>query len=267
MKLDEELDRLYGLPLGEFTRARNELARELRNTGEREEADEVKSLPKPSVSAWAVNQLARSERMQIRSLVTASERLSKAQSELAGGRGSPDELREAAARQHEVLDALVASAGSVLAAADREASAATLERIRKTLTAVAADEDGRRLVETGRLVSDLDPAGFGLLAAQPAATKGRAARPRRAPAARKGAPDRAAEAKRKRIEEAQGKLEALEAEVEEQRQALKRAKEEAREAARAAKAADSAVDAEARELERLNARLEGAEDTLGRLRN
>ena len=42
MKLDEELDRLYGSPLSDFTRIRNDLAKELGRTGEREAAAKVR---------------------------------------------------------------------------------------------------------------------------------------------------------------------------------------------------------------------------------
>ena len=41
---DGDLDRLFQLPLSEFTSARNELAREMRAQGEREKADEIKQL-------------------------------------------------------------------------------------------------------------------------------------------------------------------------------------------------------------------------------
>jgi hypothetical protein len=52
-------DDLYALPPGEFTRARDERAKGLRKEGRRDEADEVKALRKPTVAAWALNQLAR----------------------------------------------------------------------------------------------------------------------------------------------------------------------------------------------------------------
>ena len=53
-KLDTEIQRLYGLPFGEFTAARNQLAKELKKQGDKDASEEVASLPKPSVSAWAV---------------------------------------------------------------------------------------------------------------------------------------------------------------------------------------------------------------------
>jgi hypothetical protein len=52
-----DIDALFQAPLVEFTASRNELAARLKKAGRREEADRVKGLAKPSVSAWVVNQL------------------------------------------------------------------------------------------------------------------------------------------------------------------------------------------------------------------
>ena len=49
---------LYRLPLAEFVPARDQLARQLRAAGDREAARQVASLRRPSISAWAANQLA-----------------------------------------------------------------------------------------------------------------------------------------------------------------------------------------------------------------
>jgi hypothetical protein len=62
-----EIDRLYQLPLGEFTPARNALAKELGKTDAR-----IKNLQKPNVPAWAVNQLYWRERPLYDRLIKAS---------------------------------------------------------------------------------------------------------------------------------------------------------------------------------------------------
>ena len=76
---DGDLDRLYQLPLSEFTSARNELARELRAQGEREKADEIKQLRKPTAAVWVVNQLARERPLDVQRLLNAGEALTKSQ--------------------------------------------------------------------------------------------------------------------------------------------------------------------------------------------
>ena len=49
---DAEIDRLYQLPLDEFTAARNALAKKAGADGA-----SIRSLTKPPVAAWAVNQV------------------------------------------------------------------------------------------------------------------------------------------------------------------------------------------------------------------
>ena len=54
---DHDVDALFRLPLTEFTSARNGLAAQLKKKGRTQDASDVKALGKPSVSAWAVNQM------------------------------------------------------------------------------------------------------------------------------------------------------------------------------------------------------------------
>ena len=271
MDVDDEIDRLFGLPLDEFTPARDALARELRKAGEREAAERVKALRKPPISAWTVNQLARKERMQMRSLLTAGERLRTGQAELLRG-GTASELQEAFERQREVVSALLGSAGEILRSAGHSPTEATLERVRRTLTAAAADEERQRLLQEGRLTEDLDPAGFGPL------TLGAGAPPRRLPARKSGrerakpkpAPDeaerrRAAE-RRRRIEEAEREVARARAEVGERRKRADTAAGEAARAAREAEAAKEAADEEERRLAEATAALARAEEALRQAR-
>src|SRR4029079_7382885 len=74
-----DLDRLFQPTLSELTSARNELARELRAQGEREKADEIKQLRKPTAAVWLVNQLARERPLDVQRLLNAGEALTKSQ--------------------------------------------------------------------------------------------------------------------------------------------------------------------------------------------
>ncbi|MEQ1738095.1 MAG: hypothetical protein ABL886_17045, partial [Rhodoglobus sp.] len=58
--LAEIAGELYGLDLDAFTAERNRRVKDLR-AGDRELADAVAALPKPSASAWLVDQLVRAE--------------------------------------------------------------------------------------------------------------------------------------------------------------------------------------------------------------
>jgi hypothetical protein len=154
MNLEKEIDRLYGLPVEEFTAARNELAKRLRADGERAAPARVKELRKPTIAAGVVNRLARSERMNMRALLSAGERLRNAQAKLLEG-GSPNAVHKAADDERRALSAL-------LDAARRDgATEPVLRKVEQTLRAGAIDEDARELIEQGRLTDDLQPIGFG----------------------------------------------------------------------------------------------------------
>src|SRR3989442_10686034 len=84
--LEEALDRLYGLERESFVAERDTLVRELRTAGERETAELVKQLRKPTLAAWTINQLARQERRDVDLLLDAGHRLREAQE-----RGLPGE--------------------------------------------------------------------------------------------------------------------------------------------------------------------------------
>jgi hypothetical protein len=265
--VDKELERLYGLPLDEFTPARNALARDLRKAGDREAADRVKALRKPSLSAWAVNQLARQERLQMRSLLTAGDRLRKAQDELLRGAG-PDKLQKAFEQQREAVAALVESAAEVLRSAGHPTTDATLDRVRGTLTSAAGDEEVERLVRDGRMTEDVDPTGFGPALPGLAAGRKRPARAERAsaPVRAKGRRDADA-ARKKRIERAKQEVDGLRAELSERKADARRATSEARKAERAAKAANDAAEKAEKELAELTERLEAAKDALDKARS
>src|SRR5438874_1548022 len=103
VKLEEDLDALFQLPPTEFTAARNTLAARLKKTGRGVEAERVKALLKPSISAWAVNQLYWRHRHDFDGLIAAGERLRRAHTaQLAGEasdtRGPHGARREALAR-------------------------------------------------------------------------------------------------------------------------------------------------------------------------
>ena len=107
--LERRVDGLYGAPLEEFTALRNELAKELRGSGERDAAEEVGRLRKPTAAAWAINQLSHREEPALRSVLEAGRKLRKAQESALGG-GSGAALRKAGADEREAVAAAAAAA-------------------------------------------------------------------------------------------------------------------------------------------------------------
>src|SRR6267378_8388622 len=99
-KVNDEIDALFRLPLAEFTGARNTLAARLKKSGRGDDAVLVKTLVKPSISAWAVNQLYWNHREAFDQLIASGEHFHKAQTSRHGGkladmRGALDARREA----------------------------------------------------------------------------------------------------------------------------------------------------------------------------
>jgi hypothetical protein len=216
-------DDLYGLPLDEFTKARDELAKELRKAGKKEAADEVKSLRKPSVSAWAVNLAVRRQPQEAKALVKAGDELRKAQRGVVGGR-DPSALREATAAHRRLVEELTEEARAALD--ERGASsAAIVTRVAQTLRAASIDKEASKGLMAGTLAEDVEQAGFGpLLSAVPSGARPKSRRAAK-PAARpkpppKPKPDPNA-AKRRRLEEQLAKAQARVRELEERLESLK----------------------------------------------
>src|SRR3954470_7525544 len=153
----EGVAELYAAPPAEFTARRDALAKELRSS-DRAAANAIKKLRKPSVSAAAVNRLARSTPDDVEALLAAGEALRQAQ---LGG-GDRDAIRAAARDEREAVEKLVGEAGKL--------SAAVLEEVRETLHAAATDEEARELVRRGVLTEArraVGLGGFGVAAPEP----------------------------------------------------------------------------------------------------
>jgi hypothetical protein len=182
---EQDVERLFGLAPAAFVAARDEAARRLKREGDAEAAARVKALRRPSLSAWAVNQLARERRADLARLLEAGERLRAAHEAAVSGAGAT-ELRVATRAERQAVAGLLEAAVEVLTAAGHPATDATRDRIAATLHAAAADPAAAEQVGRGRLTHDLDPSGFGALpdwaatdvAAEPAGNGERGGRPR-----------------------------------------------------------------------------------------
>jgi hypothetical protein len=162
-KGEGSIDDLYQLPLAEFTPARNALATRLRKSGKTADADEVRSLVKPSIPAWAVNQVFWKHRTAFDRLLTAGDRLRKAQSSTLAGksgdvRGALDAVREA-------LSDLSRLAADELTTVGHNASPGVMRAVTATLEALSAYGTIADAPRAGRLVDEVDPPGFETLAA------------------------------------------------------------------------------------------------------
>lgn len=157
------IDGLYDLPLTDFTAARNALVTRLRRSGRRVEADKVKGLLKPTVSAWAVNQLYRHHRREFDALLDTGLRFREAQA--ARLNGSTVDLHAPLQARRQALTTLTHLADRDLRTTDQQPTPEALRRVTTTLEAlsVLAGLDGAPA--PGRLSDDVDPPGFEALAA------------------------------------------------------------------------------------------------------
>ena len=223
-------DDLYDLDPKEFTAARDRLAAELRKAGDRDAAAEVKALRRPTVTAWALNQLARRHGDEVRLLLAASAEVARAQVEASGG-GDASAFRQLTRERRELVHRLAGAGVELLDEREPGSGAGRRDALVSALEAASMDEEGGEALLAGRLATEPEPSSAfgGFLAA--AATAAEAAPRARGPSARQ---------------------------VSSARERAERARTAATEAAEAAVAADERVEAAARQLDEARGRAERA---------
>ena len=153
---ENDLDRLYQLPLSEFTPARDELVKRVREQGERERAEEIKKLRKPTAAVWLVNQLARERQLDVQRLLKAGESLTNSQAKPAAATSRT--FSEARRDEQRALEQLATGAREIAENAGIGSSA--LGKATETLRAASLTAEGRELLRRGRLTEELEPPGF-----------------------------------------------------------------------------------------------------------
>jgi hypothetical protein len=246
-----DTDRLFALPLDEFTAARNALAADLKKAGRSEEAAQVKSLAKPPVSAWVVNQLHWRHGKALDRLLAAGDRVRKTQAAQLAGKGA--EAGDGLESRRAAMNELTRLASTLLEQAGHPPTADILRRITATLDALATYGSEAAAPFKGRLTGDLSPPGFEVLATLGTGAKSGAGKaPRVIPfqlktakkAARRGTGEEGArqrEAERRAaVTEAKSNLERAERQLRDARQEAARAQQAMRTAAGRAKETEAA---------------------------
>jgi hypothetical protein len=150
-RLDAQIDELYKLPLDEFTKARNALAKTLSGKDKKD----VASLVKPSVAMWVVNQLYWHDAPTYNALVDASDKLRAAHRAALSGRNvdtrKPDELHRT------TLEKALARAAAIAQKQGAPLSDPARDAVRRTLAVLPTDEP------PGRLTREPPAVGFSLL--------------------------------------------------------------------------------------------------------
>jgi hypothetical protein len=262
--LDEKLDALYAVPLEDFVSERTRLAGELRASGDGAAAGTLAKAPKPTLSAWAVNQLARHERASMGKLAEASARVRKTQLGMIA-HGGREQFAAAQAAQREELRRLRDAAERILGEAGHAAAPALLERVSRNLRAMVTSDEIAEEIEAGRLARDLSAEAFVDLAAlasgaPPPARKHEAPSKRPHDAARARAEARAEERRQAHERAAREKeVTRLRRDAEHAVERARRAVEAAERAHREAREADEEVRRARVEAEEARGRLAQAE--------
>jgi hypothetical protein len=187
-------DELYGLPLDDFTPARNDREKQARAAGEKDLAAQIHQLTKPNLVAWLANQLARERVDEIRPLLEWGAALREATATLSG-----QQLRELSRQQRQLVYDLVQQARRLANAAGRKVSEDTARGLEDTLRAALVDPHAAEALAAGRLTEGMQNSGFGSLAGgdEPARS---AKEPPTAVAARSPTARQRAQEQRKRAE-------------------------------------------------------------------
>lgn len=146
---EDEIDRLYQLPLDAFTAARNALAKSAGRPA-------FKELEKPNIAAWAVNQLYWRHRGDYDRLIKSAEQFRAEHRKLLSGKASdvrgPEKAHREAIRQaSEHVKTLLKEGGHAV-------SDQTVTAVQETLEALPSADP------PGRLTKPLKPMGFEALA-------------------------------------------------------------------------------------------------------
>lgn len=141
---------LYALAPDEFTAARDKAAKAARDDGDRELANAVKQFRRPSIGAWLVNVVARTD--QLDDLLDLGAALREAQRTLDG-----NELRTMSRQRHQVIRSLSQLARELTG---KTAGDAAQREFEATLEAALADDAAAEAVRTGRLMRPLTSTGL-----------------------------------------------------------------------------------------------------------
>jgi hypothetical protein len=181
---DDKIDELYQQPLADFISARNALAKTLSGA----DAQRVKALPKPTVVAWAANQVYWQARAAYEALMKSGERVRKAQ--IAALQGKAADIRGANEEHRRAVSAAVAEAERLASSAGSKPSPDALTRTFEAMSLTPHPPD-----PPGRLTELLQPGtGFEALAGITPVGAGKAVHADHGPA--KGARHRDTDAKR-----------------------------------------------------------------------
>ncbi|WP_338742908.1 hypothetical protein [Actinomadura luteofluorescens] len=153
MDFSSAADELYGVPPADFVETRKRLVQEAKGAGDAALAKRIGALRRPTLSAWAVNLLARSAADELTGLLDVGEEMRAA---WGSGRGLGD-LEQRRAR---LVGSLVRTAGELAADAGGALREQAVREVEDTLQAATVDAGVAEEVREGRLPQPRSHSGF-----------------------------------------------------------------------------------------------------------
>jgi hypothetical protein len=167
MDLDTVAEELYGLPPAQFTAQRDARATEARDAGDKDLAAAIRKLRRPTTSAWLANLLVRERGDRLMELLDLGTELREAQEQLDG-----EMLMQLSTQRQRVVSALGHEARRIAVESGERVSDDAERELETSLEAALADPAAAEAIRSGRLTTALHYSGLG-----PAALSGAAPQP------------------------------------------------------------------------------------------
>ena len=146
---DDDIGRLFTVRPADFVGERKAIVKKLKAAGRRDDAATVERLPRPTLSVWAVNQIARQELPLVRRLADATVALQ------GGDRSGSSSYAQVLGEHRELLKALRLKAEAILTGSGFRSAPDLLAQVVHDLRAGISSPESRPLIESGRLVRDV----------------------------------------------------------------------------------------------------------------
>ena len=156
MDLETAANELYALSPDDFIERRRQLVAEARQAKDRELANQIGQLRRPTRTAWLINLLARHEPEPLNALFELGAALQDAQQRMAG-----DELRQLSAERRKAVDALAQRAVELGREHGYNAPDGAVQEVGQTLQSALGDREIADVLRAGRLTQAVTYGGFG----------------------------------------------------------------------------------------------------------
>jgi hypothetical protein len=175
-------DQLFAAPLERFVETRAELAAELAQNGQKDDSKTLKGIRRPSLSAWATNQVVRNALAEVTAFFEANDHLRQVQHAMMSGQSERTAYQAAAETFRDATTVLGTAIRETLEGLGRNVEAPLVERVLSNVRLAAVSDQRRDEVLSGQLENDVASGEDDLASVFGAALSGAPGAPPAAPA-------------------------------------------------------------------------------------